>query len=223
MPGLHGCSLLLVLALLTATSCSNDYLSNNTINESAWCMAQGRGNQLSLITDDKSILKLSESSDSILFLTGLRYRVFYILLGDQGYYASVPGSKLVKITDEQPVIVEDVILSSLFTGSVNDPVWRNDKPFFGGGFLNLDFQFLSSSSGILHGIHLLQDSLVNRKLYMKLGHFANGDVTGSRVSALASFPISSIQNASNADSLIILMLDDATHYNSYGLALKDTL
>ena len=223
MPKIHSYSVLLVLAMLSATACSDGNMSSNTYYESAWCVVQGRGSQISLVTDQKDILKPSESLDSTQYKAGDRYRVIYITLGNQGYYPTSSGAKLVKITGEpQPVLVEDVIQHGSFTGSVNDPVWLNAKPFLGGGFLNFDFQFRNSHTGIKHGIHLLQDSLVNRKLYLKFGHHANSDVTGSFESALASFPTSGLQNASDADSLIILLQGD-THLQNYRLALRDTL
>jgi len=221
MPKFKCYSVLLVLVLLTATACSVDNLSNNTYYESAWCVVQGRGSQIALVTDQKVILKPSESLDSTLYKAGDRYRVIYITLGNQAYYSTTSNAKLVKIAGElQPVLVEDIIQHSSFSGSVNDPVWLNADPFFGGGFLNFDFQFRTSHTG--HGIHLLQDSLVNRKLYLRFGHHANGDVNGSLESALASFPTTGLQNAADADSIIILSQGDI-RFQSYRLALRDTL
>ncbi|MCX6309856.1 MAG: hypothetical protein NTY32_13885 [Bacteroidia bacterium] len=222
MPKFHICSVLLVLVLLTASSCMESNLSENTYYESAWCVVQGRGSQIALITDAKEILKPSESLDSVRFKSGDRYRVFYIPLGNQSMYSTVSGSKLVEITSLQPVYVEEIRMHHAFIGTVNDPVWLNEDPFFGGGFLNFDFQFYSSDTGIKHGIHLLQDSLVGRKLYLKFGHDANGDAKTKTASALASFPTSSLEQAPDADSLIILIRDEATNH-SYRLALKDTL
>jgi len=219
----NGYSLLLVLALLAIPSCMNEDLSNSTYYESAWCVVQGRGSQISFVTDNKDILKPDESLDSIRFKAGDRYRLLYIPMGNQSNYSTVSGAKLVKISGEpQPVLVEEVMPHAAFTGALNDPIWLNDQPFFGGGFLNFDFQFRSSNPHIKHGIHLLQDSLVNRKLYLRFGHHANGDVTGSLAYALASFPTTGLKNASDADSLIILMRNDIS-YHSYRLALKDTL
>lgn len=211
-------SILLVLALLATPSCMNEDLSNHTYYESAWCVVQGRGSQMAFFTDGKDILKPSESLDSTRFKAGDRYRVFYIPLGNQSYYSTVSGAKLVEITNFQPVYVEDIMMHATYHGSVNDTVWLNAAPFFGGGFLNLDFQFYSSETEIKHGIHLLQDSLVNRKLYLRFGHDAKGDAKGNAASALASFPTNSLQHASDADSLIILIQDDVRR-----LALKDTL
>jgi len=222
MPKYFGYSALLVLAMLTATSCMDSNLSENTYYESAWCVVQGRGNQIALVTDANEILKPSESLDSVRFKSGDRYRVFYIPLGNQSTYSTVSGTKLVEITNLQPVYVEGIRMREAFIGTVNDPVWLNEDPFFGGGFLNFDFQFYSSDTGIKHGIHLLQDSLVGRKLYLKFGHDANGDAKTITTSALASFPTSSLKQASDADSLIIWIRDEVTSH-SYRLALKDTL
>jgi len=223
MPKIHSYSVLLVLAMLTVTACSNEDLSNNTFYESAWCVVQGRGSQIALVTDQKVILKPSESLDSTQYKAGDRYRAIYITIGTQAYYSTTSTAKIVKIVGElQPVLVEDVIQHGSFTGSVNDPILLNADPFFGGGFLNFDFQFSTSHTGIKHGIHLLQDSLVNRKLYMRFGHHANGDVNGTLESALASFPTNGLQNASDADSLIIFSQGD-TRLQTYRLALRDTL
>jgi hypothetical protein len=221
----NGLSVLLALALLGATACSVDNLSNDyyTYYESSWCVVQGSGSQISLLTDQQDLLKPSESLDSTQYKAGDRYRVLYIILGNQDTYSNTSGAKLVKIAGEpQPVLVEDVLQHGSFTGAVNDPVWLNADPFFGGGFLNFDFQFRTSHSGIMHGVHLLQDSLVNRKLYLRFGHHANGDVAGSLESALASYPIAGLQHASDADSLIILLQGDV-RLQAYRIALRDTL
>jgi len=212
----------LALVLSTATSCMNYDMENYTYYESAWCVVQGRGSQIAFFTDGKDVLKPSESLDSTRFKAGDRYRAFFIFLGGQGSYSTVSGAKLVEISNLQPVFVENVMLHSHFNGAVNDPVSLNDQPFFGGGFLNFDFQFNSSDSGIKHDIHLLQDSLVNRKLYLRFGHDDNGDVTDKTTSALASFPTKSLKQTSDADSLIILWRDVNSDH-SYRMALKDTL
>jgi hypothetical protein len=223
MPKFNGYSILLVLALLTSTACTNDGMNDYTNYESAWCIVQGRGSQISFITDQKDILMPTESLDSIKYKLGDRFRVLYITLGNQAYYSTASSAKVVKIAgDPQPVLVEDVFQHAAFTGVVNDPIWLNSNPFFGGGFLNFDFQFRTSHAGIKHAIHLIQDSLVNRKLYLRFGHHANGDVTGSLESALASFPTAGLKQTSEADSLIILMKGDI-RLQSYRIALKDTL
>lgn len=214
-------SLVLVLALFTTPSCSDQYMGNYTAFESAWCVVQGKGNQMAFFTDNKDILKPSQSLDSTRFKAGDRYRLFFIFLGNQGSYSS-SSAKLVEIENLQPVFVADVLLRSHFNGTVNDPVWLNDKPFFGGGYLNFDFQFHSSDSGIKHGIYLLQDSLVNRKMYLRFAHDNNGDESNKAASALASFPTKSLNQASYADSLIIKWRDEYG-FNSYRIALKDTL
>jgi hypothetical protein len=215
-------TVLLVLILSAASSCMNYDMTNNTYYESAWCVVQGKGSQSVLLTDEKVVLKPSESLDSVRFKSGDRYRVVYIPLGTQGVYSTLSGAIQVEITNFQPVLVEDIIVHNQFNGTVNDPVWVHTEPFFGGGYLNFDFQFYSSEKGIKHGIHLLQDSLVNRKLYLRFGHDANNDTKGKTASALASFPTSSLQHVSEADSLVILMKGE-TLYHSYRFALRDTL
>lgn len=223
MSKFNSCSFLLVLALFTATSCSDEDMNNYTYYESAWCLVQGKGNQISFLTDEKVILKPSESLDSTLYKAGDRYRVLFITLGGQGANTMASSSKLIKIAGEpQPVLVDDIIQHENFIGVVNDPVWLSSDPFFGGGFLNFDFQFRASRNGIKHGIYLLQDSLVNRTLYLRFGHHANGDVTGSLESALASFPTASLMHTSVADSLVVVLQGDI-RIQSYRMSLRDTL
>jgi len=176
---------------------------------------------MAFFTDGKDILKPSESLDSTHFKAGDRYRVFFVFLGNKE--ASMPdAAKLVEISNLQPVFVENVMFHRNYNGAVSDPVWLNDQPFFGGGFLNFDFQFYSSVTGIQHDIHLLQDSIVNRKLYLRFVHDNNGDVTNKTASALASFPTQSFKQASDADSLILLLRDSSSDH-LYRMALKDTL
>lgn len=214
-------SVLLTLVLFFATACSNEDLGYYTYYDSAWCVVYGKGSQIALVTDNKGILKPSVLLDSS-FKAGDRYRIVYIPLGSQDKQSATTGAKLVEITSFQPVLVEDAILRADFNGVANDPVWVNTEPFFGGGYLNFDFRFKSSETGVTHGIHLLQDSLANRKLYLCFGHDANNDTQGKTTSALASFPIRSLKNSSLADSLIIQMRD-AVKTNTYRLALRDTL
>lgn len=216
------CSALLALVLLITTACSSEDLSNYTYYDSAWCVVYGKGSQMALVTDNKGILRPSEALDSTRFKAGDRYRVVYIPLGNSEYYTVTSGAKLVEITNFQPVLVEEVIQRTNFNGAVNDPVWVNADPFFGGGYLNFDFSFYSSETGIKHGIHLLQDSLVNRKLYLRFGHDANNDTNSKTASALASFPIRSLKNYDLADSLIIQMRN-VVKLNTYRLALRDTI
>lgn len=216
-----GSTFLLVLVFF-ATACSNYDVGNYTYYESDWCVVQGKGDQIALMTDERVLLRPTESLDSVLFKAGNRYRVVYIPLGSQGTYSSVSGANLVEITSLQPVLVDDVQQRATFSGVVNDPVWMNDDPFFGGGFLNFDFQFYNSDAKIKHGIYLLQDSLVNRKIYLRFGHDAKGDSRNRSASALASFPTRSLQQAAQADSLIIVLHSDYG-YRSYRLALRDTL
>lgn len=217
-----GCSALLVLVLLLTTACSSEDLSNYTYYDSAWCVVYGKGSQMALVSDNKGILKPTDALDSTRFKSGDRYRVVYIPSGYSDYFSVTSGAKLVEITSFQPVLVEDAIQRANFTGAVNDPVWVNADPFFGGGYLNFDFRFYSSETSIKHGIHLLQDSLVNRKLYLYFGHDANNDSQSKTSSALASFPIRSLKNINLADSLIIQMRD-VVKLNTYRLALRDTI
>lgn len=222
MPKNHVFVFILLITIVLATGCSSDNMGNYTLYDSAWCVVQGKGTQITLLTDDKELLKPSESLDSMRFKAGDRYRVIYIPLGSKSYYSVASGAELVEVTSFQPVLVEDVIQRNAYVGTANDPVWVNAEPFFGGGFLNFDFQFYTSETGNKHGVHLLQDSLVNRKLYMKFCHDARGDSRNRTASALASFTLSSFQHLSNADSLIITMKGENVA-QSFRLALRDTL
>jgi len=217
-----GSTFFFVLALLATTACSDADMSNYTYYASDWCVVQGGGDQIALMTDERVLLRPSETLDSVQFKAGDRYRVVYIPLARQGAYSSVSAANLVEITSLQPVLVDDVYPRSNFNGVVNDPVWMDSGPFFGGGFLNFDFQFYASEAKIKHGIHLLQDSLANRKIHLRFGHDAKGDARTRTASALASFPTSSLQQADLADSLIIVLKSD-NGYRSYRLALRDTL
>lgn len=217
-----GYSLFFVLAILATTACSDADMSNYTYYDSDWCVVQGKGDQMALRTDERVLLRPTESLDSLQFKAGDRFRVVYIPLGTQGAYYTVSAARLVEITSLQPVLVDDVQRRATFSGVVNDPVWMNDEPFFGGGFLNFDFQFYASEAKIKHGIYLLQDSLVNRKIYLRFGHDAKGDSRSRTASALASFPTRSLQQVADADSLIVILHSDYG-YQSYRLALRDTL
>jgi hypothetical protein len=212
---------LLIAAMLSAVSCSNEDMGDVRTYESDWCVVQGRGDQLNFQADDGDILKPTQSLDSSLFLSGDRYKVFYIPMGNVGTYTTVSGGILIEVENLQPVLVKDIVQADAFNSIANDPVGLNEKPFFGGDFLNFDFNFNYQNERIQHGIHLIQDSLVNRIWYLRFGHQANGDLPTLSTSALASFPVSSMQNRYLADSLVIFVLDDPN--SPYGISLKDTI
>jgi hypothetical protein len=194
----------------------------HTLYQSDWCVVQGKGSQMALVTDEAELLKPTESLDSTRFKAGDRYRIIYIPLGMQGSYTSATESQLVEVTSYQPVLVEDILQRATVVGTYNDPVWVNLDPFFGGGYLNFDFRFYSTETTIKHGIHLIQDSTVNKKIYVRFCHDANGDGTDKTASALASFPIRGLKNPNHADSLIVVM-KTLTKFHTVRFALRDTI
>jgi hypothetical protein len=214
-------TLLFSLALvgIFTTSCSKEDMNDYTHHESDWCVVQGRGSKLCFLADDQEILKPLEPLDSMRFLAGDRYWVYYVPIDTIG---ALTGT-LVQLENYQPVVVKDAVMAGSFSGSINDIIWLNEDPFFGGGFLNMDFSYSRSGPDSEHGIHLLQDSISHRKIYMRFGHNAKGDSPVSTATALISFPISSINYRSVADSLVIRVLETMNAPISYTIALKDTL
>ena len=179
------------------------------------CIVKENGDKsLYLMTDDGNVLFPSSSLDTTTYKSGQRFRVTYIKLEGK---TSSEGEAIVDIKQMLPVLIKNAVSRSLFSGSVNDPVWLNYKPWFGGGYLNFEFSFDSGlTSEIQHEVQLIQDSTVqvgtSRKIYLTFGHNANGDVSSEKVTALVSFPSGSISELNQADSLIVGVLEGSKRY-----------
>lgn len=192
------CKTGLMLFLLSVTgACAPDEVSYKV----ELCDVKKYGNEsFYLLSDAGNILhpsiSLTSSSGQ-----GQRFRVTYIELEDN----NAPGDEVtVQIKSMLPVLVKDAVNLSAFSGKLGDPVSLVGSPWFGGGYLNFEFSYENDeASGIKHEIHLVQDSLVQNKLYMTFGHDANGDLSKEKVTALASFPLTSIPGFEDADSLIL--------------------
>jgi len=211
MLGLFKRCLLLVLLLALTISCSQD----ETLFMVELCTVKEKGDKsLYLLSDDGNVLFPSSSMDVSTYQSGQRFRVTYIKMEGK---TSSEGESIVDIKQMLPVLIKDVVSGDLFTGSVNDPLWLIYRPWFGGGFLNFEFSFDSgASTDIQHEVQLIQDSTVqvgaSRKIFLTFGHNANGDVSEKSVTALVSFPLTSISDFGQADSLIVGVLEGSKRY-----------
>jgi len=211
MHGLYNRNVLLVLLLALTISCSQD----ETMFMVELCTVKEKGDKsLYLLSDDGNVLFPSSSMDVSTYQSGQRFRVTYIKMEGK---TSSEGESIVDIKQMLPVLIKDVLSRDLFTGSVNDPLWLIYRPWFGGGFLNFEFSFGSGvSTDIQHEVQLIQDSTVQvgatRKIFLTFGHDANGDVSEKNVTALVSFPLTSISDFSQADSLIVGVLEGSKRY-----------
>ena len=199
----------LILLLILVCSCSQDETSYLT----ELCVVKERGNKsLYLFTDDGNVLSPSTSLDFSKYSEGERYRVTYIKMK-----SNVSSSKesLIEIQYMLPVLIKDAIPRKDFSTKMKDPIWLTGQPWFGGGFLNFEFSFGFEKQEIKHGIFLVQDSSVYKKdvnkIYLSFGHDANKDASRIMATALASFPVNSISDIKNADSLIINVLEGSEH------------
>jgi hypothetical protein len=209
---------------MTSVSCANEDLYSENSFEADLCVVKGRGGSMYFFTDKGLLLYPSETLDSTSISPGDRLMVTYVSLGVNGSY-TIPGYT-VKVVNMQQVLVRDVVST---TGSVaaKDLIWIVNDPFFGGGFLNFEFKYKYSNSEIKHGIYLVQDSISNGAIYLRFAHEANGDEAVNTASALASFPLSSFNGFSDADSLVIQHIIGGTLSSpltaTYSLALADTV
>ncbi|MDD4922218.1 MAG: NigD-like C-terminal domain-containing protein [Bacteroidales bacterium] len=199
-------SFLLVFVLMFTGACSKD----QTKYMVEICDVKESGNNLLyLLSDAGRILYPSSSRDVTINMRGQRFCVTYIELeGD----ALSDGEAVVEIKDMLHVLVKDVVDRTLFTGTLNDPVWLVGKPWFGGDYLNFEFSYHNNAdSDIEHNIELVQDSIVSsnqvKKIYMTFGHNANNDASLRMATAFFSFPTATITDIQNADSLIIRVLE----------------
>jgi hypothetical protein len=201
-----------------ATSCTKDLRESR---QSDWCVVCGRGDFLYFVSDDEEILRPDETLDSLMFQAGDRYKIYYMNLEGDGLYPNRDG-KDIKLEEFEPVLVKNIVTAEV--NGYTDLVRLNRTPFFGGGYLNLDFSYgLTLTSGILHQLQLVQDSTRGRILQLRFVHNAKGDLPRQAESALMSFPLASLRDKSQADSLYIRVSERADRVKIYRLALRDTL
>lgn len=217
---------ILLAGTFFGTSCTTDYIDdpNNTVHYSDWCLVQGKSNALFFLNDKDQILIPNQTLDSTYFTAGYRCYVTYAELGISTFYSAVKPGKRIDVATIQPVFVEKSLKASLYTGRTADPVTVYPSPNIGGGFLNLIFGFKTSTGAIKHAVHLLQDSVSSsgKCVYVRLVHDAKGDTGASDISAIASFPLGSMDGVRGADSLIIRYLD-GTKMKRYAVAFEDSI
>jgi len=192
--------------LMLASACNRD--QTNYIVE--LCDVKERGDEsFYLLSDGGETLYTSSSSDLADYKAGQRFRVTYIKL--EGKNAS-KDEVMIDVKYMFPVLIKDAMPLESLKVAIKDPVWLINQPWYGGGYLNFEFSYgKNESSEIKHDIQLVQDSTAQNKVYMTFGHNANGDVSPKNVTALASFPLTSISGFQSADSLIIKVLEGSIY------------
>jgi len=208
------CKIAYFMTLLTMVCACNEDEVNYTVE---FCDVKETGNgSLYLISDAGNTLNTSKTLDTA-YKPGQRFKVTYIKLeGDN----LLKDEATIEVKYMMPVRVKDAVISSSCTELFEDPLWLIDKPWYGGGYLNFEFEYgKNDASKIIHDIRLVQDSLIHRKVYMTFAHNAHGDISKERVTALASFPLISVQDLSSADSLI-LNVREGSDKKVYKLAAK---
>ena len=197
--------------LVLASACNQD--QTNYIVE--LCDVKERGDEsLYLFSDGGETLYTSSSSDLADYKAGQRFRVTYIKL--EGKNTS-KDEVMIEVKYMLPVLIKDAISLESLNSAIKDPVWLINQPWYGGGYLNFEFSYGDNeSSEIKHDIQLVRDSIAQNKVYMTFGHNANGDVSQKNVTALASFPLTSISGFQSADSLIVKVLE-GSKYTIYRL------
>jgi hypothetical protein len=216
-------SLLLCLIIVFAEACTKEDYSLKTNYVVSLCVVKESSNQdLYLLSDQGNALYPSSSLKAE--TSGQRYQVTYKVM--DGTSSKQDETTVVSISNMNPVLIKEVVSRSLFTGSMNDFVWLECNPWSGGGYLNFEFIFDDSDSNIKHSIYLVQDSTGNagKNIHLTFGHDANGDTSGHKATALASFPFSSISGIQKADSLIIKVLggtEGSQTQTTYKLAVPD--
>jgi hypothetical protein len=204
-----------LLAFLSVATIACD--QNETSYIVDLCDIKEQGSTLYLFSDGGATLYPSSSLDVATYKAGQRFRVTYVKLEGN----SLSGEEsMVEIKDMLPVLIKDVVTPGSFTDRLADPLWLVGKPWFGGSYLNFEFTYgYSEDSDIKHSIQLVQDSVSRRKAYMTFGHNANGDAYDKKVTALASFPLSTFPERSNVDSLVIRVKEGSKN-KTYRLAVK---
>lgn len=214
----------LAVILLSLISCSNDYGLMESAGEtwlSGLCVAvpyEGRPYVLQMDKGDKIVASGDPESNVKI---GSRYSVYYSLIKpkqeDEVREAEI--ARMIPVTTI-PLTYPDSAKTSSAQG---DPIEITKAFWLGGDFINVEFNFKISDSQIKHSLKLYYTSFdeENKELKLDFIHLANGDQPEQDLPAIVSFPLKSIHEFNQADTILIRVMqknrEGENHYSFYGL------
>ncbi|HPB36208.1 MAG TPA: NigD-like C-terminal domain-containing protein [Bacteroidales bacterium] len=216
--------LLPLAVILSLISCSDDYGLMEPAGEtwqSGLCVAvphEGFPYVLQMDKGDK-IVDGGEPESNVKI--GNRYSVYYSLIKpkqeDEVREAEI--ARMIPVTTI-PLTYPDSLRTSSAQG---DPIEISKAFWLGGDFINVEFNFKISDSQIKHTLKLLFTSFDEEDKELKLDfiHLANGDLPVEDLPAIVSFPLKSIYEFNQADTILIRVMQKnrqgENHYSYYGL------
>jgi hypothetical protein len=205
----------LLIVGVSFTNCESNDLENS-FKTSLCVVKQASGSSSSyLLLDNGAILNSDVVLDSTLYLANTRYLVTFILLDESVQSIDSAIEYPVKILEMQPVLIKTIVpMADTLSVSDADPVNIQKTPWFGGGYINIDFIFRFYETTSKHKIWLTADSLVQEGdktyYYMSFVHHAAGDLTTNISSSLLSFDYADMTSLSQADSIRLVVKEWTT-------------
>lgn len=195
----------MTICLLFVTSCSESVDITTTYQSDLCVVFSNAGNQVTLLTDEGEWLNPVTTNDSSYYKEGERLLVTYVRMKSG---SSSQGGWPVSVVDVMPVLVLPVKKSIQLTEkSANSLIKLSKEPWFGGGFLNLEFNFKYDNPSIKHSIYLVYDSISQNAFgttgCLSFWHYPNGDAPKKVASTIVSFTGKTIEEMRLADSLAI--------------------
>jgi len=203
--GYYGWFCWMTVCVLLMTACG-DSVDISTTYQSVLCVVvSNTGNQVTLLTDEGERLNPVTAADSSLYKEGERLLVTYVRMKSGA--ASQDGLP-VSVVDVMPVLILPVKKSvQMAEKSATSPVSLSKVPWFGGGFLNLEFHFKYDNPQIKHSVFLVYDSICptarGTTAYLSFRHYPNGDAAKTVTSTIVSFTGKTVEELRSADSLVI--------------------
>lgn len=186
-----------------------------------------------LYSDEGRVLDPVSDLDSVVYKPGNRFRVTYILVdsinsspsGTQNAFYSV------RIKDLQPVLVKPIMSAGEVASPIEneDPVKLLSTPWFGGGYLNMEFKLKYENPTIKHAWLMVVDTtkMENGSLntYLTFIHDARGDGRAKTTLTLVSFDCNNLPYRHQSDSLVIRLFewDDSGREFHHELRIKNTM
>ncbi|MFA7358258.1 MAG: NigD-like C-terminal domain-containing protein [Bacteroidales bacterium] len=217
--------LLGLTVLISLISCSRDNYGLMETPGETWlsglCVAvpyEGLPYVLQMDLGDKIVASGNPESNVKI---GSRYSLYYSLINPK-QEEEVREAEIVKMVPVTtiPLTYPD---SSKTSTAQADPIEITKAFWLGGDFINVEFNFKISDREIKHKLKLdyISFDKENKELQLDFVHMANGDLPEQDLPAIVSFPLNSIHEFNQADTILIRVLQKnrqgENHYSFYGL------
>jgi len=214
--------LIIIISCTLFNACTIDHFDSGNYYTSALCTVKTTNQTLCLENDEGITLIPYYSEDLKGYKEGERVFVTYNYVKSSS--TSTPSTTLsIMIYDIQAIPVINIQKREELAYAVNDPVWLISKPWYGGGFINIEFDFRHSSLDLQHTVHMLYDKTetVNGKkvLYLIFGHNAKNDPKRTKSPAFVSVRTNNSSYLNQVDSIVI-SVKEGYSWKDYGIKVN---